>query len=49
MTTNRTTETPDQFDGYLPAVLLPESRPGPIERLLTVPFRREWAARMESK
>lgn len=49
MTTTQSTDATVQFDGYLPAVLQPQSRPGPIEWLVTAPFRRERAARMDSR
>lgn len=49
MTTTQSTSETAQIDEYLPAVLLPESRPGPLEWFVTAPFRRERAARLESK
>lgn len=49
MTTEHSTDSATRFDGYLPAVLDPASRPGAIEWLLTKPLRRERAARQQER
>jgi hypothetical protein len=42
---SQTDSTPASIDLYLPAVFRPSSLPGPIEQVVTAPFRRERAAR----
>ena len=42
---SQTDSTQASIDLYLPAVFRPSSLPGPVERVLTAPFRRERSAR----